>query len=461
MKRNAALLIIDCVRKDFFEEYAPRLLQMSDLSVERCYAASSWSTPSHASMLTGKLPHQHGVHAHNLNFSGLKTDTFLTDLDHTTVGTSTNLFAGPSFAFDTLFDEFWNASRNGLFMGGMNIEEFSQESSSEGMSKYKEFLSEAYRRGELTRSLGNGLSVKLNDIVEITPGLPRLFDYGADAMIRGSLERLPNKEPFFYFANFMEAHSPYAPSAKYDSSLYDVPRGWSENTKEWEINKEPEEYDKILQGRRDVYAASIDYLDRKVSAFVEQLLDTTDRETVIFITADHGENLAFEGEDFLWGHQGSLSHPLLQVPFAAINLPEKYSDKLEGAPLSHLDLGEIITAVATDEPLDIISRDYIPAERIGYGPSTEPDNFKYWDRAIRCVYDGDTRYEWDSLGNRFKYKFEGNSVEEKIREVAEIPDDAMTLFGSGIEKYKNEVSGESRVEVDEQTEAKLSDLGYL
>jgi hypothetical protein len=460
-KRNVALLILDCVRKDFFEEYAPRLLRMSNLSVERCYAASSWSTPSHASIFTGKLPHRHGVHAHNLDFRQLEADTFLERLtDHTTVATSTNLFAGPSFGFDTLFDEFWNASRNGLFMGGMNIEEFNQETSSDGVGKYGEFLKEAYYRGCLTRSLMNGVSVKMNDVIE-SSSLPRLYDYGANSMIRGSLSRLPDKEPFFYFANFMEAHSPYSPSVKYDTSLYDVPRNWSENAKEWEINKNPDEYSEVLQGRRDVYGASIDYLDKKVSSFIERILDRTDEETVVFITADHGENLALEQEEFIWGHQGSLSHPLLHVPFVAVNFPDKYAGSLERERLSHLDLGEVITSVANDEPLDIPTRDLIPAERVGYGPSTEPEDFKYWDRAIRCVYDGRSRYEWDSLGNSFEYEVEGDSAERKAEQNAEIPDEATGLFDEEIEEYKMKVSGEDRMKVDERTQNKLSDLGYL
>jgi hypothetical protein len=271
MKRNVAVIILDCVRKDFFEEYAPRLIQMSDVSVEQCYAASSWSTPSHASIFTGELPHRHGVHAHNLDFRELKNSTFLTEMNHHTIGTSTNLFAGPSFGFDTLFDEFWNASRNGLFMGGMNIEEFSQSSSSDGIKKYTDFLAEASRKGCLIRSLLNGMSVKLNDIIGKSP-LPRLYDYGANSMIRGSINRLPDNEPFFYFANFMEAHSPYSPSIKYNSSIYDVPHGWSENAKEWEINENPSSYTDILERRRDVYAASIDYLDRRVSYFIKEVI---------------------------------------------------------------------------------------------------------------------------------------------------------------------------------------------
>jgi hypothetical protein len=460
MKRNVAVLVLDCVRKDFFEEYATRLLRMSDVSVDRCYAASSWSTPSHASMFTGELPHRHGVHAHNLDFRNLETDTFLSELEeHTTVGTSTNLFAGPSFGFDHLFDEFWNASRNGVFMGGMNIEEFSQESSTGGIRKYRDFVAEAYRRDCLSRSLLNGASVKLNDAVEAAQ-MPRLWDYGAGSMIRGSLGRLPSREPFFFFANFMEAHSPYLPSVKYDSSLYDVPSGWSGEAKEWEINKNPDGYTDLVEGRREVYAASVDYLDRRVSSFVERLMEKTEGETTVFVTADHGENLAFESEDFIWGHQGSLSHPLLHVPFAAINLPDGHAEALSGPSFSHLDLGDLVVSVAKGEPAEMQSREYVPAERIGYGPSTEPDDFEYWDRAIRCVYHDGSRYEWDSLGERYEYEIIGDSTEKKVSEDAKIPDEVMEQLDTDIKEYKKKVSG-SRAELDDTTKQNLSELGYL
>lgn len=460
MNRNIALLVLDCVRKDFFEDFASNIRDMSDLSIDKCYAASSWSTPSHASIFTGELPHRHGVHAHNLSFQNLEVDTFLTELaDHKTIGTSTNLFAGPSFHFDSLFDEFWNASRNGLFIGGMSIEEFSQTNPSEGIQKYREFISEAYQKRCLLRSILNGASVKINDAVERV-SLPRLWDYGAGAMIRGSLDRLPDEEPFFFFANFMEAHSPYLPSGKYDSSFYDIPRGWSGEAKEWEINKNPDEYVNIIKNRRDVYAASIDYLDQRVSSFIEELIQKTEGETTVFVTADHGESLAFEAEDYIWGHQGSLSHSLLHVPFVAINLPEKYMDSLDCSNFSHLDLGDLISSVAKDEPLHIQPREWVPAERIGYGPSTEPEDFEYWDRAIRCVYHDKYRYEWDSIGGKFKYEIIGDSIENKISENAEIPDGAVKQFDAEIEEYKTSTSN-SRSELNESTKQNLSELGYL
>jgi hypothetical protein len=123
-------------------------------------------------------------------------------------------------------------------------------------------------------------------------------------------------------------------------------------------------------------------------------------------------------------------------------------------------LGDLISSVAKDEPLHIQSREWVPAERIGYGPSTEPEDFEYWDRAIHCVYHGKYRYEWDSIGGKFKYEIIGDSVENKISENAEIPDGAVKQFDAEIEEYKTSTSN-SRSELNESTKQNLSELGYL
>jgi hypothetical protein len=43
-------------------------------------------------MMTGELPHQHGIHTHNRDFSSLeRDDTFLSRLpNHDTIGVSAN-----------------------------------------------------------------------------------------------------------------------------------------------------------------------------------------------------------------------------------------------------------------------------------------------------------------------------------------------------------------------------------
>lgn len=465
MSRNVALLVLDTVRLDYFNEYAPRLGKLADLTFKQCYAASSWSTPSHASLFTGALPHQHGIHAHNLDFSDLSPqDTFLGDMpDHKSVGTSTNLFAGPSFGFDVLFDEFPSVSRHGVLPGGVNIEEFHQQSDTEGLDRYRAFLAEARKRDELIPSLVNGAAVRINDLVSSLP-VPRLWDYGADAIIRGAQSWLTDSDdPFFFFANFMEAHSPYEPCCVFDDNLCDVPAWWIDDVDEWDINTadDPQtEYGDYIQNRRRIYAGAVDYLDRKLTPFVRELVDNTERETTVIITADHGENLVTPTDGHLWGHVGSLSEALLHVPFIVVNPPDGHGldeDKL----VSHLDVGNLIAAISDAESHNV-DRDYVPAERIGIGVSEKPEDTEYWDRAMRCAVTGDMRYEWDSNGATARYRIDGPSAEILERTDIKPPSWVHDEFDDDLPTYKQRARREQQqVDVDQATRDALEELGYL
>ncbi len=64
---NVLLLILDTVRRDRFFQgthvLAPTLERLASRGVvfRNAWAAASWSLPSHATLLTGRLPHQHGA----------------------------------------------------------------------------------------------------------------------------------------------------------------------------------------------------------------------------------------------------------------------------------------------------------------------------------------------------------------------------------------------------------------
>lgn len=462
MVRNVALLVLDSVRKDSFDAHAPRLQALADVSLDWCYAASSWSAPSHASIITGDLPHEHGVHAHQKDFAGLtRADTFLADLpDHRLVGASTNVYAGSPFHFDDLFDEFDSLNKHGALPGGVNVDEFVYETGG-GPKQYLSFLRQAYAEDALVPSVVNGALVKLDDLFERL-SLPRVSDYGAGTLVRSG-RRLTETEPFFFFANFMDAHVPHKPTFAFDSSLYDVPREWSSRkTDRWEINNNPgsEAHAAYLRYFRELYAASIDYLDRRVSAFVKELLKRTDHETTVVVTADHGEELGFPEESGRIGHVTGLSHAHLHIPLLVINPPTN-ADIDAALPCSQLDLGDLLVELSRDE-LITHTREYVPAERIGLSQSGDIENAKYWDRAIRCAYHGDDRYEWDSLGNRLRYAVTGNSVEELVDEDAEIPTEARSAFDGDLAAYKREAAEmATTVEVDTATEQRLRELGYM
>lgn len=471
MTRNVVLVCLDTVRKDYFETFAPRLGELADVSFEQCRSASAWSTPSHASMLTGELPHRHGIHTHDRDFSGLtREDTFLADIpEHRAIGASANVYASSTFGFDGVFDEYSDVAPHRRFPDGMDMEKFIQEREDEGLSRFLEFFGEALAHDHPLQSLANGGLFKLNDLFRRAP-LPKLLDDGANVVSREALSKVAEtREPFFLFTNFMDAHGPVHHVLGYDRSLHSAPNTWTSFAfDDWDINVNGtvEENREHLQHHRDLYGAAIDYLDRKVSRFVRRVQERTDRETSFVITADHGENLAFEADERLFGHTSSLTEALLHVPLAIVNPPEGY-DAEETAYVSHLQLGDLIAGLAHGETPDVFS-ERVAAELVGIGVGGAPrddDEHRYWDRMLRCVYDGETKYVWDSLGGRHRYRLDHDRPcwQEQVAADAEIPSWATECFDVEISTYKERAeSSESEAEpIDEATKSRLEELGYL
>ncbi|WP_122091017.1 sulfatase-like hydrolase/transferase [Halalkalicoccus subterraneus] len=469
MTRNVVLICLDTVRKDYFDEYAPRLQELASVSFEQCRAASAWSTPSHASMLTGRLPHQHGIHTHNRDFSGLaRSETFLGDMpDHVALGASANVYASSTFGFDTVFDRYSDVAPHRRFPEGMDMEKFIQDREGDGIGRFVEFGRAALGHDHPLESLANGALFKANDLFRRAP-LPKLLDDGASIVAREGVSMVQDAdEPFFLFTNFMDAHGPVHHVLGYDRDLHSAPNTWTSfEFDDWDINTGgvQDHHEQDLQYHRELYGAAIDYLDRKVASFVERLQEETDRETTVVITADHGENLAFPADEEIFGHTSSLTEGLLHVPCYLINPPAGY-ESVEREYVSHLELGTLIAGLAAEETPDVFA-ERIPAELVGIGVGgapNDPEEHRYWDRMLRCVYDGETKYVWDSLGGSTEYALDPERPcwQETAAEDVEIPSWAGEFFDVEISEYKERArESESHREVDPDVERRLEELGY-
>lgn len=464
MTRNVALLCLDTVRKDVFDEFAPRLGD-SGVSFDQCRAASSWSVPSHASMLTGELPHRHGVHSFNRDFSTLdRADTFLGDLPvHRAIGASANVYASAAFGFDSLFDDFSNVAPQRRFPEGLDVGRFAHDFAGSDGSSIAAFCRAALNHPHPLKSLLNGVAVKLNDLQKIAP-LPKLFDDGARIVARETNRLIAEtEEPFFLFANFMDAHPPLQHTWGYDRGLHSAPNSWtSAGLTDEDVRDDAE----VREYYRGVYSAAVDYLDRTVSQLVQNLRDATDRELTVVITSDHGQNLGIPEDDGLVGHvKSSLTEGVLHVPLCIIDPPTDY--EASDGYISHLDLGELVVGLA-DGKWPEISRNRITAEAVGIGdadPTLDDDDDPRWDRTVRCAYEGETKYEWDSLGNRLAFELdpERPNWQRCVDETADVPAWATELFDGTPESYREQVATTKRVDPDvgPAIEERLSDLGYL
>ncbi|KAA9410367.1 sulfatase [Haloarcula hispanica] len=480
MTRNIVLIVLDTVRKDYFDKYAPRIKEASDLSFNQCRSASSWSVPSHASIFTGKLPHQHGIHADSfdrtITYSSLDvSDTFLDDLDsHSTIGVSANPYANSFNGFDELFDNFNDVITHGSFFpeAFSPYEFFRDRNVDRSVRTYLSYLWHASRRDRAFKSVLNGFWPFFNNSPVSLP-LPGITDDGASAIAKTVLRRFRDvSQPHFTFVNFMDAHAPFRNLRHYDDSLHSVSDSWNSNAlNKWEINKDGKGSEQYLANYRELYGASIDYLDRKVEVLIDDIQEGTEYETTFVITADHGHNLGYPADEGFIHHSGSLSEGVLHVPLEIINPPEGASEAVTDI-FTHLDIGDLLVDMANDRRLNTdLFRDYVPAEVIGLDGTGDPRNhrsfeegeYEYWNRMIRVLYDDMTKYEWDSLGTRRVFSLDSDRPcwQEQLGEPVDFSDEMLDIFDQPLVEYKEQYEGGTSDEASTIPEERLEDLGYL
>jgi hypothetical protein len=423
-------------------------------------------------MFTGTLPHQHGLHRQNRNFSSIdQAETFLTDLPETykTIGISANVHLGPAFGFDNLFDTFLTVSPQVIYRDGLDAREFLAESSETGFEQIQEYLSKIIYHSSPIKSLINGVAKAIEYIVIKSP-LPRLWDDGAKrAMSKAVTQSKEADEPFFMFINLMDAHTPHAPTRGYNRTLHSVPYSWSSESFDfWDVRGKNAAEAVDVKYFKQLYSASIEYMDRVVGSYIQQIRKVTERETTVILTSDHGEELG-EGDKLShFGHVGSLSEALLHVPLLIFNPP---SDGLVNGRkyVTHLDMGKLITGLATGSVPDI-SRNKIASEVVGGSvqqKNVSSDNIgtEYWNRMIRCSYYNDRKVEWDSLGSMSEYRVcnQQPSTQKQLRTGGSVPRWAREFFTEDIHSYKRRIeemeSSPSNV-VNEAVKSRLDELGY-
>lgn len=455
MNQNIVLICLDSVRKDIFDEVAKRTQKLADVSFDNCRAASSWSPPSHASMISGELPHEHKVTTHSRSFDSLpRKDTIFDDLDtYRTVGISGNIFVGPTYNFDEYFDSFFVLNRGDWFPRAMSAYSGDYGMSVSGISSY---FSDALSDDRTIKSVLNGFTYFLNYVTDISSWA---VDNGAKSGLRIAKEELQDtNEPTFIFLNLMEGHIPYRTARYLDSDLYNVPSGWSSDEKGvWELFQD--DYDEQYWNRRNqLYRATVDYLDRRISQFIQSI----DEETTVIVTADHGDNLGTEVDEGLADHKSSLSEGVLHVPFYIINTPD--INEQCGEYLSHLNLPNLIKGIQEGNIPNLAS-DQIPGELGGMSAGPDPpDDYAYYDRALRCVYDKNEKIIWDSFDNCDKYQIEPDIVnhQQYITDIDKPPSWARDYFSIDINQFKSDIMKDSdEVNIDTSTAERLKELGYL
>jgi arylsulfatase A-like enzyme len=282
---NVLLISIDTLRADHLSTYdyprstSPNLdrLAREGTLFTRAYASSSWTIPSHMTMLTGLPPSLHGVDdvgkrldparvtlAERLRESGYQTAAFV---------------SGPTmhaaFGFDQGFESYENTT---VF-------------AAEDFVYGKETLPTAHARQRSHRDVTGPV---------VAEAVERWIDVDA-------------RPPFFLFVHLWDPHYDYMPPPPYDTRF---DPGWNgdfdfSNVEfNMAINADmPARALSHLVALYDGEIAATDAVVGRIVAGLEQrgLLD----DTLVAVTADHGEEFFDHGDK---GHMRTLFEEVLHVP---------------------------------------------------------------------------------------------------------------------------------------------------
>ncbi len=166
------------------------------------------------------------------------------------------------------------------------------------------------------------------------------------------------EKPFFAYVHFREPHFPYNPPPPFDtrfgrSSLY--PGGITDASIVEDLNRKPPS-EEALARVRDLYLGNLAYVD----SLVGKVLSMLDEETIVVVTADHGEALFEHG--FL-GHNTQLYEESIRIPLL-IRVPgfapRRASDLVELIDLTPT-LAELAGVARAPEASRFQGRSLVPA----------------------------------------------------------------------------------------------------
>jgi arylsulfatase A-like enzyme len=307
-------------------------LHAEGLAFARATAQAPWTLASTASMMSGKLPTEHGITGDCFrweegrptspaeavrSYSGQWLPEALHRRGYRTWGASCNTWISSWGGFDRGFETFLDLrDRTRLPKGRFGSQ---------------------FRRAR--RMWGT-------------------VDRGGREALRHFEDRLADvrSEPLFAFVNLMETHAPYDPPRPYypypfwrraktrrlSGGTEKARRFLSYNTR---VAAPPDDYVGTI---RSLYYRAACYEDWLLGKFV-QAVERRGRPAVVVVLSDHGENL---GEEGLFNHNSSLGQTLLHVPLVLWGYQVEVPPARVEEPVSLLGLPGLLQSLADGEGME-------------------------------------------------------------------------------------------------------------
>jgi len=327
---NVVLAVLDTVRADHLSLYGygrpttPRLDALAERAVcfEFARSPATWTLPAHASMFTGRWPHELSADIDRpLDSDSPTLAEFLGQHGYRTGG-----FVGNTFYCNSWF---------GVDRGFACYEDTVESRTISAQ--------QALRCTALGRRL-MPLAVQVGIWPTTGQFSPRKTAREVNRDALAWLDRSGGR-PFFLFLNYIDAHGPYTVPADFPkrfSSLSNLQiiatnnrarRRGGDNRLSAQDRRAA--VDELARVGVDAYDECIRYVDDQIGRLLGELdRRGLDRNTWVIITADHGEHFGEHGK--FW-HGNSLYRPLVDVPLVIVP-PKGGAGRRVAAPVSPRDL---------------------------------------------------------------------------------------------------------------------------
>jgi arylsulfatase A-like enzyme len=341
---NVLLIVLDTVRADHLSLYgyprptSPNLERLARRGI--CYnsarAPAPWTLPSHASMFTGRWPHElkfaatkpldqtYPTLAEYLGENGYATGGFVANMAFCTWG------AGLSRGFTCYEDRVLSPRRfkmvrladvcfqGALWFGGVlrNVSRIDLLTPLAKMVFARNRISFSPHRTAGANNTTRDV-LEATNLIDTSSFVDQYKEKYASEVNRQFLDWLSTvrlqRRPFFAFLNYFDAHDSYVPPADFASRFGEGPHSADDYqviTEWYRMNADRPQ--RQIQLGLDAYDSCIAYLDEQIGKLIDELEKRGELErTLVIITADHGEEF---GEHGFFGHPFDLYQTQVHVP---------------------------------------------------------------------------------------------------------------------------------------------------
>lgn len=447
---NFLLVTVDSLRADhvgwhgYERETTPFLTKFAEDShvFTQTFAHACSTRPSFPSILTSSYPLMYGGFERISNERTLVSEA-LSETGHETAGFHSNLYLGADFGYDRGFDEFFDSKSDPTLTA--RIRQIVKNKLDHDGIIYRT-LAEMFDVAE--RQVGANIGSAYVLAADIT-----------DLAVEWVADTDPDRSQFLW-VHYMDVHHPYLPPEEYQLNIRDKPI--SDRRSIQLRRKMIEEPEKVTEAEVsdiiDLYDAEIRYTDSQIKRLIENVRNTWSGETIVTITADHGEEFKDHGR---FSHYTTFHDEVLQVPLL-MDIPSdsgSRNDDLVGL----LDLTPTLVDYAGGEQSDAFHGSSLRSliednewDRTEIFANWEDENerrFAYRDKEWKYI-------RMKSEESLYDMQNDPDESENIIQENPRVTDRLRDVVDNHIEQVDATMTDIGDVEMDESVKSRLRDLGY-